>query len=70
MLQKQLRTMANSKKTPPQSPKSDRLNTEPGGEQQRVRRDREDTGVGRGTRNKAKNQGRHGDRGKGHSGGR
>ena len=52
--------MANSKKTPPKSPKTDRLNAEPGGEQQRVRRDREDTGHGRGTRNKAKNQGRHG----------
>jgi hypothetical protein len=52
--------MANSKKTAPKSPKTDRLNTEPGGEQQRVRRDREDTGRGRGTRNKGKNQGRHG----------
>ena len=52
--------MANSKKTAPKSPKTDRLNTEPGGVQQRVRRERADTGRGRGTRDKGKNQGRHG----------
>ena len=52
--------MATSKKTAPKSPKTDRLNAEPGGEQQRVRRDREDTGRGRGTRKEGKNQGRHG----------
>ena len=52
--------MPKRKQTAPKSPKTDRLNAEPGGEQQRVRRDREDTGRGRGTRKQGTNQGRHG----------
>jgi hypothetical protein len=35
---------------------------EPGNEQQQKRRDREDTGHGRGTRRSGVNQGRHGNR--------
>ncbi|MBA2538157.1 MAG: hypothetical protein H0V17_00855 [Deltaproteobacteria bacterium] len=41
---------------------------EPGNDQQAPRRDREDTGAGLGTRVKAKNQGRHGNRSTGRNG--
>jgi len=41
---------------------------EPGTDQQPPRRDREDTGAGLGTKVKAKNQGRHGNRKGGRNG--
>ena len=60
--------MANSKKTPPVSADSEKLNNEPGGEQQRQRRDRENMGGGRGSHASGVNQGREGGRGTGRNG--
>jgi hypothetical protein len=57
-------TRAKSKNPAPQSA----TKAEPGGEQQASRRDREDTGRGRGTKRKGVNQGRHGNRSTGRVG--